>query len=405
MKNRINIRASRAEDVLGYVPHQLTFHPRESLVLLSMRGSSLGATLRLDLPEAGDDARLAAFAETAVSYLRADGDADGSLVVLYTDSPEQADPTNPASFAYWPLAVFLEDLLGAAGRPVRGAWVVGPDSFRCVQCRTSPCCPPQGHPKERITESYVNLELMLLGSSVAATAGEAAVLVRSGSLPDAAPAIRSRARDLAAGFAGQWEAGGVFMRLLGSWDEAISSGDAAPAVLAVLLASLESHHVRDAVLVLACLDPAAAYYGAAAHGRVDPLRPVPPELAAALPFDGYLPGRSGPEPGADLFTDILLGSYEPPVDRERITRASELLALVHRMAEGAAKPAAGTMLAWLEWAQGRSSLAHEHLRTVLAESPDYRLAGLLESYFGLGTLPAWLRRPPGAAGRSPSAAA
>ncbi|WP_336713580.1 DUF4192 family protein [Arthrobacter sp. USHLN218] len=401
MKNRINIKASRAEDVLGYVPHQLTFDPRESLVLLSMRGSSLGATLRLDLPEAGDDARLAAFAETAVSYLGADTEADGSLVVLYTDIAGKA---GAEASAYWPLAVFLEDLLGAAGTPVRGAWVVGADSFRCVQCRTSPCCPPQGHPAERIRESYVNLELMLLGSSVSATAGQAAVLARSGAIPDAAPAIRARARDLAAGFAGEWEAGGVFMRLLGSWDEAISGG-AEPTVLAVLLASLESHHVRDAVLVLACLNPAAAYYGAVAHGRVDPLRPVPPDLAAALPFDGYLPGRSGPEPGADLFTDILLGSYQPPVDRERITRASELLALLHRMAEGAAKPAAGTMLAWLEWAQGRSSLAHEHLRTVLAESPDYRLASLLESYFGLGTLPAWLRRPPLAAGESPPAAA
>jgi hypothetical protein len=404
MKNKINIKATRAEDVLGYVPHQLTFHPRESLVLLSMRGTSIGATLRVDLPAAGDDARLAAFAETAVSYLRADGDADGSLVVLYTEYPGRADPTDPTSFAYWPLAVFLEDLLGAAGTPVRGAWVVGPDSFRCVECRTTPCCPPRGHPKEQITGSYVNLELMLHGSSVATTAGEAASQVRSGALPDAAPSIRDRARDVARVFAGQWEAGGVFMRLLGSWDEAIDGGSAEPEVLAVLLASLESHHVRDAVLVLACLDPAAAYYGAVAHGRVDPLEPVPPELAGALPFDGYLPGRSGPEPGADLFSDILLGSYEAPVDRERIARASELLALLHRMAEGAARPAAGTMLAWLEWAQGRSSLAHEHLRSVLAELPDYRLAGLLESYFGLGTLPAWLRRPPQAAGRNPSAA-
>ncbi|GLB66170.1 DUF4192 domain-containing protein [Arthrobacter mangrovi] len=402
MKNRINIKASRAEDVLGYVPHQLTFHPRESLVLLSMRGSSLGATLRLDLPEAGDDARLAAFAETAVSYLGADTEADGSLVVVYTDATGGA---GTEAFAYWPLAVFLEDLLGVAGTPVRGAWAVGPDSFRCVQCRTSPCCPPQGHPAARIKESHVNLEMMLLGSSVSATAGEAAVLARSGALPDAAPAIRARARDLAAGFAGEWEAGGVFMRVLGSWDEAISSGTAEPLVLSVLLASLESDHVRDAVLVLACLDPAAAYYGAVAHGRVDPLRPVPPELMGVLPFDGYLPGSSGPEPGADLFTDILLGSYKPPVERERMTRTSELLGLLHRLAEGAAKPAAGTMLAWLEWAQGRSSLAHAHLQTVLAESPDYRLAGLLESFFGLGTLPAWLRRPPAAAGESPSAAA
>ncbi|EMY33807.1 hypothetical protein D477_012975 [Arthrobacter crystallopoietes BAB-32] len=398
--NKTNIRAFRSEDVLSYVPHLLNFQPRNSLVLLSMKGPNLGATLRVDLPDTDSESQLAAFAETAASYLQADAEADGSLIVLYTDAPHQGDP---GSFQYWPLSVFLEDLLAGAGTPVRGAWVVGPNSFRCLECRTSPCCPPQGHPSARITESHVNLELMMLGSSVAPTAEEAAAWARSRTRPDIGPVVRSSAQRLAANLRGQWEAAEVFARVLGGWDTALCNGTGQDAErLALLAASLDSPHVRDAVLVLTCLDSATAYHGAVAHGRVDLTATFPLELAAVLPAGECLPaaGRNV-EACKAAFTDILVGRYPAPVHRERIIRAAELLARLHYLAEGEAKAAAGTMLAWLEWAQGHSSLAHEHLAVVLAETPGYRLAVLLEQYFGHGVLPAWLRTRPAASPEAP----
>lgn len=55
--NRQVVRLSDVGDVVAALPHLLGFHPSESLVLVSLRGSSprrLGMTMRLDLPADGE---------------------------------------------------------------------------------------------------------------------------------------------------------------------------------------------------------------------------------------------------------------------------------------------------------------------------------------------------------------
>jgi hypothetical protein len=59
------------------------------------------------------------------------------------------------------------------------------------------------------------------------------------------------------------------------------------------------------------------------------------------------------------------------------------------VAEGDAKAALLTMLAWVEWARARGSLAQQYLDRCLAECPDYNLARLLRELLAAGALPSW----------------
>ena len=74
------------EDILGYVPHSLGYWPSRSLVAMTMQGKRLGATLRVDLPEGASSRHgLEDFSRTVAQYLLADDDANGTLLMFFTD--------------------------------------------------------------------------------------------------------------------------------------------------------------------------------------------------------------------------------------------------------------------------------------------------------------------------------
>ena len=80
------------EDILGYVPHSLGYWPSRSLVAMTMQGKRLGATLRVDLPGGCASRRgREDFARTVAEYLLADDDADGTLLMFFTDDGWAAD--------------------------------------------------------------------------------------------------------------------------------------------------------------------------------------------------------------------------------------------------------------------------------------------------------------------------
>ena len=73
------------EDILGFIPHSLGYWPANSLVAMTMQGKRLGATLRVDLPDLDSDPGLLRFSRTVRDYLEADHDADGTLLVLFSE--------------------------------------------------------------------------------------------------------------------------------------------------------------------------------------------------------------------------------------------------------------------------------------------------------------------------------
>lgn len=384
--NKQTIHVSRPEDILGYIPHALEFQPRQSLVLLSLNGKRLGATLRVDLPKDGGEEELARFADAATAYLRKDRRADSSLLVLYTDALERCVQFPP----YETLLDLLLTSLDGAGMPVRDGWVVGPEYFCCLHCKRPGCCPAGGHPVERIAESTINAEMIFRGSSVAPSVSQAVALRRSETaVAKSAAAMFSESSEILRMFEGRWHAPEVFRRTLLCWDTAIRSAPG-PERIPFLLASLTSFHVRDAVIVLICRGLDAAYGGAVSSGLLTSTEPTGIDVPPAGPFPcaTWEPGMTF-DAYRRIFDAVLLGDSPQAPQWARVDRAADLLLGLYYGSEGPSKAAAGTLLAWIEWARGRGSMAHEALEMVLQEFPDYSLARLLSDFVATGTLPVW----------------
>ena len=384
--NKQTIHVSRPEDILGYIPHALEFQPRQSLVLLSLNGKRLGATLRVDLPKDSGEDELARFADGATAYLRKDSRADSSLLVLYTDALEGCAQFPP----HETLLDLLLTALDGAGLPVRDGWVVGPEYFRCLHCKGPDCCPAGGQPVERIASSTINAEMIFRGSSVARSVGQAVALRRSESaVAKTADATFSESSEILRILEGSWHAPEVFRRALLCWDTAIRS-EPGPERIPFLLASLTSFHVRDAVIVLICRGLDAAYGGAVSSGVLTGTEPpgidVPP--TGPIPYATWKPGKTL-DAYRRIFDAVLLGNSSQAPQWARVDRAANLLVGLYCGSAGQSKAAAGTLLAWIEWARGRGSMAHEALEMVLQEFPDYSLARLLRDFVATGTLPVW----------------
>jgi hypothetical protein len=158
------LRITSPADILAYIPHALGFGPVESLVMVTLSGRTIGATLRVDLPPPGDDPR--AFAAGVCSYLCSDEGADATLMVLYTDEGWNAPATPPRRA----MADALGQALAAVRMPLKDAWLVSATHWREYFCVDPDCCPWPGRPVTSIEESALSVELIFGGSSVSASA-------------------------------------------------------------------------------------------------------------------------------------------------------------------------------------------------------------------------------------------
>lgn len=83
------VRVSGPQGIIGSIPYLLGFHPKESLVMLCLRGerNRLGPVLRVDLPPDGRSARI-----QLAHYLAAQAQqhADSAVLVCFSESPDTA---------------------------------------------------------------------------------------------------------------------------------------------------------------------------------------------------------------------------------------------------------------------------------------------------------------------------
>ncbi|PPB50207.1 hypothetical protein C4K88_05990 [Arthrobacter pityocampae] len=270
---------SSPADILSYIPHALGFLPSESLVVLTTAGRKLGATLRVDLPDAGADPL--GFAHGVLSFLEGDLDADGTLVVVYTEEPWGLGAPAPRSGT----VLTLEDVLDTAGLPVRGGWLVSRSAWRDFFCLEEECCPWPGHPLDTVAHSALNAELIFGGSAFDASAPDAVLraapsVAERATARTAAPdavirAVETAQAHYAACCAGRWTTPDQFRATSALWDAVLHrfgefDAEAEPDVAGFLLASVEARAVRDFLLVSACLGSAAAVDGAAGCGLLTP---------------------------------------------------------------------------------------------------------------------------------------
>ncbi|MDR6689090.1 hypothetical protein J2Y41_004695 [Arthrobacter sp. 1088] len=321
------LRITGPADILSFIPHTLGFAPRESFVFITMRGNTLGATLRVDAPVNADPK---GFARAMADYLALDLPANAAVLAVYTDQ-------HPAPGAPRPFNDHVEaivETLDAAGVPLKDAWLVTSGHWKNLLCDDLKCCPVQS--LDAITDGPLNAEMIYRGSTYRDAPGVDYA-------PFDGPADTAEQID----HAGHVLQYGEEINGRELWAEAIEhKGRISPEAAVQLLACFQLPALRDTLLC----------------NVIEPDR---------LDAQG-----SG---------DLLIGHGIAP-DWARVDRAEEAArALIAAAPEGYRAPLL-TLIGWLGYLKGHSTVAAVHFTAALEDVPGYRLAELMDEIISHGTI-------------------
>lgn len=390
---------------------------------MTLHGTRLGATLRLDLPGPGTRADPAVFARAVRRYLESDQDADGALLAVFTNDAGMGRPS-----AYDLLVSTVQRVLDQAGMPVRDAWFVGDEYWRDALCSDAACCPLPGRPLQEIRDSMLNTEMVYRGSSVGPAPGVAAGPEgRQAPVPALyLAAVLEAQAGWEAELGGRSRSRAHFTAVLDFWEMLLDRTHAGPWIPdaerdAFLRATLLVPTWRDAVLVMAAAGRAAAEAGAEQFGvlsdgsgggsghSVVPVPLLPPVEITGRRRGTPEPGAKAPQasrrgaearrrmPGAGSGSDpagygeVLMGLAPDVPDWAGLDALDRILGQL-AVPGGAPAAAALTLRGWVAWCRGRGSYAAAHLGQALGIEPEYRLAELLLDLVGRGTLCGWAAR-------------
>jgi hypothetical protein len=347
-------------DVLAVLPYQLGYHPRDSVVVVSLHGRRMGLVQRLDLPPHEHVPEAVA---AMTGPLAADG-PESALLVGYEEGEGASVPMLDA----------LDDACDEMGLPVVDRLVVRDGRWFALDCTIEGCCPAAGTPLP--PDHEVPAVADFVGMEVAPLAGreELVASLQPGAHPLLTRAVQACAQEwLEAVTDGhdhdhdQTDLEQQRARALAVWAEVLREDDAAPAVtalppadLALAACSLVDVHLRDALVAWLCP-------GTLELDLVDPR--LREQLRDALPVRGW--GRGEP------------GTAQVTAQRRVEARLVSLCGILPD--EWAV--AALTVLANLTWWRGDGALTRVALDRALAADPGYRLAALLERMVDLAIRP------------------
>ena len=321
------LRITSPADILSFIPHTLGFAPKESFVFITMRGNMLGATLRVDAPT---DTNTAGFARAMADYLALDTVANAAVLAVYTEQPA-------AGGAPRPFNEHIESIietLDAAGVPLKDAWLVTSEHWKNLLCDDVQCCPIQS--LDSITDGHLNAEMIFRGSSYKDAPGTTYA-------PFNGPADTPEQIEYA-GHVLQYseEINGREL-----WNRAIEqSTRITPETAVQLLACFQYPSLRDTLMC----------------------NVIEPERTDA-DGSGYL----------------LLGEGITP-DWDRVDRAEEAARELITAAPETYRAPLLTVIGWLYYLKGQSSVAAKHFTAALEDVPGYRLAELLEEVISHGRI-------------------
>jgi hypothetical protein len=321
------LRITSPADILSFIPHTLGFAPKESFVFITMRGNMLGATLRVDAPT---DTNTAGFARAMADYLALDTVANAAVLAVYSEQPA-------ADGAPRPFNAHIESIietLDAAGVPLKDAWLVTSEHWKNLLCDDLRCCPIQS--LNSITDGHLNAEMIYRGSSCKDATGTTYA-------PFNGPADTAEQIDHA-GHVLQYseEINGREL-----WNQAIEhNGRISPDTAVQLLACFQYPSLRDTLMCTI----------------IEPERTTADGSGYLLLGDGITPDWARVDGAQEAAKELITAAPE--------TYRAPLL----------------TVIGWLYYLKGQSSVAAEHFAAALEDVPGYRLAELMEEVIGHGRI-------------------
>ena len=350
-------------DVLAVLPYQLGYHPRNSIVVISLRGRLVGLVARTDLPTE-DDAATAV--DPLVGPLVRDG-ATSVLVVGYEDEPDASQPA----------LVALVEQVEAKGIDVVDVVVVR-DGRRYSPICSDPCCPPEGTPLADPADVPGVAEFVARGRSPLTSRDAVETLVA----PD--PSAGEGVREAVAARSGmplrRRRAAAAWRILLRHREpgegERRGGGSivASPAVLADALSGLADIAWRDGLV--AWLAPGLLPLEVLDRSVVALMSTELPTWAGMGPARRAA-ARRGPSEG---------GASGARHDQDRHELLQRLLALCRCVPDDCRDEAAAlcTVTAHVAWEAGDGAVARAAVDRALRLAPGYRLARLLEKVVEAG---------------------
>jgi hypothetical protein len=388
-----------ASDFLALVPRLVGFPPTESIVFVAFRGTRTCAAIRFDLPGPAPAGVHRRIATSMVGVLSRVGEADAVVPVVYTDAPFAADAAPPhADFVDAALERFR-----FSGFRVRDALCVAGDGWGSY---LDPDLPPGGRPLAEITTSPVHDAIPAavrdrLGDLESWSALPTIDLVTKERVARRLAALHdSLGRAVLAGdescpLAGAVKAEDDAEVQLARWmlddltlfaedcidrvpaqetgPNADTTGGDEPAshridvaTVALLVHVAQSPALRDVLMLQWAFDLPTG----------DSVLEDARRYAAGEPVDGLASGG------------LMLDEGRRP-DACRVERAVSLVKVLAASSPRAGRPPLLCMLAWLNWALGRSSVAHRFVSAAEQIDRRYGLAEVLRAVLDRGMLPEW----------------
>jgi len=364
------VRASGRADILAMVPSLVHMVPRNSLVFLAFRGKRTCGAIRFDLPAATSQVVQKRVVTSMIGTLCKLPGVDAVVPVVYTDEAFAGSAIIPhAEFAD-----LLARRLELSGFELRESLCQASDGW--ASYFESPV-PKGGHPLDLITTSdavqHIPHDLRELPDSndmprrVADAAPKAMVRMRkrldtykrliegvSGDSDDDFPSVLWPLGDLP-----------LLAEEALAWDAAAIDEHGA-----LLAFALQGPPARDLMMLqwATSIEVGEQIWNAGVAS------------AEALVASSEHPGN------ADV-GDLMMG-IAPRPDADRVEKGIALLVAVVPQLADEKRPPLLCMLAWLNWALGLGSRAGRYLDEVIAIDPDYSMAAVLSTLFGIG-LPEW----------------
>lgn len=350
-------------DVLAVLPYQLGYHPRDSVVVVSLHERQIGLVLRSDLPPDEHVAEVSGSLVGPVLRERA-----GSVIVIGFE--EVAHRSTPM------LLAVVEDL-ERSGVEVLDVQVVRAGRRYSPLCAQA-CCPPEGEPVPGPQDVPAVAEFVLRGRSPLRDRRQVDALVAPDPelVPGVADALAQRAArpgrvtDRRRRSARAW---GMLLGEPGAMDDVVPS--LSPHVVADLATGLADIPWRDGVI--AWLAPGVLPLDVIDRHVVARLRRTMPrwgDMGAGLMAD-----TSGRRVGWASHADVGL-------DTERHELMERLLGLCRAVPDSTADAAAAvcTLAASVSWSDGDGAVARAAIDRAVRLRPGYRLGYLLERVIDQG---------------------